>query len=176
MSILFNISALVGAIGTLTTARVGIMTSSLTSRLERRRDQKEGQAAARRDLKRRTRRVLNLVVQIHSEAPFPVVLSRRLARQAERMIQDLGDPAFEGRSSKQKLRLQRTLMKAVRLQKLWAEVNAGAGGQAAQRRAEALYEEVHRNLSAIIAKLGQAERPKYKTFFIRLARRKTARC
>ena len=70
MAVIFNISALVGAIGTLTAARVGIMTWSLTSRLDRWRDRKERRRAARAKVRRRAQGALDVVVAIHSEILF----------------------------------------------------------------------------------------------------------
>ncbi len=148
MSILFNIGALVTAIGTLSTARVGILSGNLTSRLDRRRDRKERRRRARAEVRRHTQEVLDVVVTIHAEIlsglaaggeqvfeavyrdiamlPPEVIHSvaqyHRLARQTVEMLRHLRDPAFLGPSPRERTKFLRTFVQVSALQKAWGKL------------------------------------------------------
>ena len=71
------VSAIVGAVGTIVAAFVGVLTWFLASRSDRRRERSERELARRHDLAERDQRVLDIVVALHSEILAGIVANRR---------------------------------------------------------------------------------------------------
>src|SRR5439155_11183702 len=62
-----RINVIIGALGTVVAAFVGVLTWYLASRADRRHEQEEREAARRNEEAQREQRVLDLVVALHSE-------------------------------------------------------------------------------------------------------------
>ena len=69
--------AVIGAVGTILAAFVGVLTWFLASRADRRRERNERDLARRHDLAERDQRVLDIVVALHSEILAGIVANRR---------------------------------------------------------------------------------------------------
>jgi hypothetical protein len=69
--------ALIGALGTVVAAFVGVLTWFLASRSDRRREAAEREAARKAEQQQRDQRVLDIVVALHSEILAGVVANRR---------------------------------------------------------------------------------------------------
>lgn len=69
--------AIIGAVGTILAAFVGVLTWFLASRADRRRERNERDLARRHDLAERDQRVLDIVVALHSEILAGIVANRR---------------------------------------------------------------------------------------------------
>jgi hypothetical protein len=69
--------ALIGALGTVAAAFVGVLTWYLASRADRRRERDEREVQKRLELQQRDQRVLDLVVALHSEILAGIVANRR---------------------------------------------------------------------------------------------------
>jgi hypothetical protein len=70
-------AALIGALGTIAAAFVGVLTWYLTSRADRRHEWEAREAARRDEVKLRDQRVLDLVVALHAEILAGVLANRR---------------------------------------------------------------------------------------------------
>ena len=70
-------AAIIGALGTIAAAFVGVLTWYLTSRADRRRERDDQEAARRDELTQRDQRVLDLVVALHAEILAGVIANRR---------------------------------------------------------------------------------------------------
>lgn len=69
--------AVIGAVGTVIAAFVGVLTWYLASRNDRRREREEREAQRRAEEEQRQQRVLDLVVALHSEILAGIVANRR---------------------------------------------------------------------------------------------------
>jgi len=72
-----RINVIIGALGTVVAAFVGVLTWYLASRADRHHEQEEREAARRNEETQREQRVLDLVVALHSEILAGIVANRR---------------------------------------------------------------------------------------------------
>jgi hypothetical protein len=84
-----RINAVIGALGTVVAAFVGVLTWYLASRSDRRREREEREAARKQEDQQRDQRVLDLVVALHSEILAGVIANRRqlTPEEAEHALQ-----------------------------------------------------------------------------------------
>ncbi|CAN5374950.1 hypothetical protein BH10PSE7_BH10PSE7_22260 [soil metagenome] len=76
-------NALIGAIGTIAAAFIGVLTWYLASRADRRREEAERQIQIARDIEARDQRVLDVVVALHSEILAGTLANRRQLTESE---------------------------------------------------------------------------------------------